>query len=73
MFEYKFDRKNKKIAAFSLFNTLIKTKSSKKLPINIDDYIITFNNVLNKLNDLIKKIIKLLYLHHVLNIMNYLI
>ena len=60
MFEYKFDRKNKKIAAFSLFNTLIKTKSSKNLPINIDDYIITFNNVLNKLNDLIKKNYKII-------------
>jgi len=60
MFEYKFEKKNKKIAAFSLFNTLIKTKSKETLPISIDDYNFVFDNVLDKLNYLLKKKYKII-------------
>lgn len=50
---YKFTKPSKKVAAFDLDDTLIKTKSKKKFPIDRDDYIYAFDNVDSKLNELL--------------------
>lgn len=52
---YKFTQSSNKVAAFDLDGTLIKTKSGKKFPTNKHDYIYAFDNVSQKLNDLISK------------------
>tara|TARA_Y100000590_G_C15568702_1_gene957689 strand:- start:134 stop:1174 length:1041 start_codon:yes stop_codon:yes gene_type:complete len=51
---YKFTKPNKKIAAFDLDSTLIKTKSGKVFPKDGSDYEYAFENVASKLNNLIK-------------------
>lgn len=52
---HKFTKPNKYIASFDLDNTLITTKSGKKFPINGDDYKYTFDNVKDKIDELINK------------------
>lgn len=44
-----------KIASFDLDNTIIKTKSNKKFPIDEHDWIFMYDNVQDKLTDLIKR------------------
>lgn len=52
---YKFTNPSLKIAAFDLDGTLIKTISNKKFPINKNDYKYAFDNVKEKLDNLILK------------------
>lgn len=51
---YKFTEPSKLIASFDLDGTLIKTKSGKKFAKNKDDYMYSFENVIEKLYDLMK-------------------
>ena len=50
---YRFTKPNKYIAAFDLDGTLIKTKSGNKFPKNGTDYQYAFDNVQEKLNELL--------------------
>ena len=51
---YKFTKPSKLVASFDLDNTLITTKSGKKFPIDGNDYKYAFDNVEEKINELIK-------------------
>jgi len=47
--------KNKKIFGFDLDNTLVKTKSGKKFPIDYNDWILWHNNVKTKIKELYER------------------
>ena len=50
---YKFNKPNKLVAAFDLDGTLIKTKSGNKFPKNSTDYQYAFDNIQEKINELL--------------------
>lgn len=49
--DYKKFRLRRRIAAFDLDSTLIKTKSGKKFPVDLDDWVFFNNNVIRKLKE----------------------
>ena len=59
---YRFTKPNKYIAAFDLDGTLIKTKSGNKFPKNATDYQYAFDNVQEKLNELLLQKYKIVIL-----------